>query len=375
MKKLIPVLFLIALASCGKKSDSEKVKSDLKIESLSYTVDTVLVDPGDSILFANRLAISLDKKTLFNFNSRKAELDIIDLDQLVIRDRISFEKEGPLGIGKYASSIQETNSGELFIFGFSDLRKLNKQKDSLTIFQFATAEFGGDGLEEIEELKFSFLVSEDGSKYFAPYGEQGFQKANTGIVIVELATMDLKKVPLDLFERSNQYVRRFIEDGKLQSQSNEMIDIYPLKNKLIISSHNFNEAYLYELGTGLLTHKVFQSELTSNAKKVSEKNTGNTFEEMLEIASEAEKEVDFGTFLYDDKSDRVFRFTRDLDHMIGDSVTYKNILTIFDTDLNPLYEQEVDFRRPGFSFFKDGKLYSYVNVDDELGFAVFTFDF
>jgi hypothetical protein len=30
---------------------------------------------------------------------------------------------------------------------------------------------------------------------------------------------------------------------------------------------------------------------------------------------------------------------------------------------------------PESAFFKDGKLWSYVNVDDELGFAVFTFDF
>ena len=30
---------------------------------------------------------------------------------------------------------------------------------------------------------------------------------------------------------------------------------------------------------------------------------------------------------------------------------------------------------PSYPFFKDGKLYSYVNVEDELGFAVFTFDF
>ena len=30
---------------------------------------------------------------------------------------------------------------------------------------------------------------------------------------------------------------------------------------------------------------------------------------------------------------------------------------------------------PTHYFFKDGKLYSYVNAEDELGFAVFTFDF
>lgn len=374
MKKLLTIFALALLGSCGGKETTGEEQENI-LENLTYTVDTVVVDPGDEILFVNRLAVSSDKKTLFNLNPKKSELDVIDLDQLLVRNRIPLEQEGPQGIGKYAAGIQVTDSGELFIFGFSDLRKLNEQKDSLTIFQFMTAEFRGDGLTENEELKFSFLVSTDGSKYFVPYGEQDFQKANIGLAIVELGSMTLKKVPLDLFQRSHQYVRSFFEDGNLQSQSIEMLDIYQMKDKLIISSHNFNEAFLYDLNTDSLTRKVFHSELTANAKKVSEKNTGNTFEEMLELASEAEKEVDFGTFIYDNKSDKVVRFSRDLDRMIGDSATFKNFITIFDSGLNQLYEQEVDFKKPGFAFFKDGKLYSYVNVEDELGLAVFTFNF
>jgi hypothetical protein len=375
MKKLIPFLSLIFLASCGEKGNSEKSEFNTKIENLSYTVDTLIIDSGEDLLFVNSLVVSPDRKTLFNFNSTKSEIDVIDLDQLFVRRRIPLEKEGPLGIGKYPREIQVTDSGELFIFGWSDLRKLNEPKDSLTIFQFAKTEFSNNGLTENEEIKFSLLVSNDGSKYFAPYGVQDFQKANTGLAIVDLGTMNFKKIPLDLFARSNQYVRSFIEGGKLQSQSMETLQLYQMKDKLIISSHNFNEAFLYDLSTDSLTHKVFSSKLTSNAKKVREKNVGNTFEEMLEMADEAEKEVDFGSFIYDDKSDKVFRFIQDLHRMIGDSAAYKSVITIFDSDLNQLYEKEIDFNRPGFSFFKDGKLWSYVNVDDELGFAVFTFDF
>lgn len=124
-----------------------------------------------------------------------------------------------------------------------------------------------------------------------------------------------------------------------------------------------------------MTYELFNSKLTPNAKKVSERTTVNNIEEMMEIVEEAQKQVEFGNFLYDDKSDKVFRFTTDLDRMIGDSATFKNVITIFDSDLNQLHEEVVDFNRPNFSFFKDGKLYSYVNVEDELGFAVFTFDF
>ena len=166
-----------------------------------------------------------------------------------------------------------------------------------------------------------------------------------------------------------------MENGYLQSQTRETLSYYQLKNKLIISSYNFNETFLYDLTTDSLTHKVFNSKLTPNAKKVSERTTGNSVEEMMEIGEVAQKQVEFGNFLNDDQSDKVFRFTTDLDRMIGDSATFKNVITIFDSDLNQLHEETVNFNKPNFSFFKDGKLWSYVNVEDELGFAVFTFNF
>lgn len=60
----------------------------------------------------------------------------------------------------------------------------------------------------------------------------------------------------------------------------------------------------------------------------------------------------------------------ELDRMIGDSATYTRILTIFDKDLNQLHEEKVDFTEMGsLTFFKDGTLYSYINLEDELGFV------
>jgi hypothetical protein len=40
-----------------------------------------------------------------------------------------------------------------------------------------------------------------------------------------------------------------------------------------------------------------------------------------------------------------------------------------------LGEAEFKIDPNGFKFFKDGKLWSYVNVEDELGFAVMEFKF
>tara|TARA_R110002072_G_scaffold140812_1_gene285325 strand:+ start:7581 stop:8588 length:1008 start_codon:yes stop_codon:yes gene_type:complete len=335
-----------------------------------------MVDPGDGIIYLKRglniAALFTDKKQLFNFNPDIPELEVIDLEKLNVDHRIKMEKEGPLGTGDPRNILISTD-GKIFFTSFVDVREFNAQLDSLKTYTIPKEKF--EGLDADEALGADFHVSADGKFLFVPYGPEDFQKAKNGLAIIDLGTMDLKKVPLDLFERSNEYVRTWIENGNLQSQTRETLNYYQLKEKLIISSHNFNEAVLYDLTTDSLTHKVFKSKLTPNAKKVSERTTGNSFEEMLEIGEEAQKQVEFGNFLYDDKSEKVFRFTTDLDRMIGDSATFKNVITIFDSDLNQLHEEVVNFNRPNFSFFKDGKLYSYVNIEDELGFAVFTFDF
>lgn len=335
-----------------------------------------MVDPGDGIIhlkrWLNTAALSPNKKMLFNFNPDIPEFEVIDLDNLKLDRRIKMEKEGPLGTGDPRSILISTD-GKFFFTSFVDVREFNAQLNSLNTYTIPKEKF--EGLEVDESLAPDFHVSTDGKFLFVPYGPEDFQKARKGLAIVELGTSKLKKVPLDLFERSNQYVRTWIENGNIQSQSRETLSYYQLKDKLIISSHNFNDAFLYNLSTDSLTYELFNSKLTPNAKKVSERTTVNNIEEMMEIVEEAQKQVEFGNFLYDDKSDKVFRFTTDLDRMIGDSATFKNVITIFDSDLNQLHEEVVDFNRPNFSFFKDGKLYSYVNVEDELGFAVFTFDF
>ena len=52
-------------------------------------------------------------------------------------------------------------------------------------------------------------------------------------------------------------------------------------------------------------------------------------------------------------------------------------LFAYDKELNLIGEVELKelITQPEYPFFKDGKLWSYVNVEDELGFAVMEFNF
>jgi hypothetical protein len=86
---------------------------------------------------------------------------------------------------------------------------------------------------------------------------------------------------------------------------------------------------------------------------------------------EKEQEVSFQELFYDPTHEKFWRVSTDLDRMIGDSAVTKKVLTIFDRDLNQLHEEQIKFNISGsLSYFKDGVLHTFFNLDDELGFQL-----
>jgi hypothetical protein len=61
----------------------------------------------------------------------------------------------------------------------------------------------------------------------------------------------------------------------------------------------------------------------------------------------------------------------------GDPSTFEVFLFAYDRNFNVLGETKIKGldQVPGSYFWKDGKLWAYVNVEDELGFAVIDFKF
>jgi hypothetical protein len=97
-------IFLTGLFSCGENDTAQETGSQNILENLSYSVDTLIVDPGEEIInlaFGLRLSdLSPDKKKLYLLNEVNQSLAVIDLDQLRLVDQNQFEKEGPNGIGE-----------------------------------------------------------------------------------------------------------------------------------------------------------------------------------------------------------------------------------------------------------------------------------
>lgn len=84
------------LWACDNKST---VRHDLEREAI-ISVDTVMTDPGDQLIFpyiiSSRSFFTENKRFLFNFNDFDHSLEKIDLDKLELTDKYPFAKDATI---------------------------------------------------------------------------------------------------------------------------------------------------------------------------------------------------------------------------------------------------------------------------------------
>lgn len=369
-------LFALALIgfSCGGNS-SDKDTNPAFLENFSYTIDTVMIDAGEDFIFLQSLnwsSLSHDKSLLYAYNHKDVQLEVVDLNQLRLKEKIKLDKEGPLGVGN-PSSLKISEDGDFFFSGFSGIHQLDPKLETMTLYELRKQKF--ESLATEETLDFDFSISEDGQTAFGAYGVEEEDQARSGLAVISLKDLSLRKIPVKIWEAQQPYVRTLIEDGQMRMKTVERVLKTQVGNRLLLSSGNFNEVYIVDLGTDSVRHISYTSKLTRDMKTAPDQQIANSNKEMAELIKQKQLEVEFKEFHFDEKSRKYFRFSRDVSRTIADSVVYKSVLTLFDEELNQIHEEEVPLDIFGFRFFKDSKLWSYFNVEDELGFAVMDFKF
>ncbi|MFN3757759.1 MAG: DUF4221 family protein [Algoriphagus aquaeductus] len=368
MRKLAVLFLLSVIFSCGGTSSENAESGNFKV-----SIDTVLIDAGDQLIFhqsgLSHTSLSNDQKQLFIF-SPKDEFQIIDLDSLKLNLSIPTQKEGPLGTGMpYA--IQLDQSGRVVLFGFGEVRFFSPNLSVMDLHRLTPETL--DGLNSTDILGFNTKLSEDGVDLYSIYVNT--EQLPQGLAIISFENKQVKKIPFDIASKVLPYIYSLVMDGRLMSRGHDGLFLELIENQLLLSTPYSNEAILFDLEKSTVTIKKFNSELTQDSKPIPVKTEVGSFSELQNLRQEAQKSVTFGPFIFDKKSQRVYRFSQDLDREIDDSLVFKSILTVFDQDFNQLVEQEVSVDPLSKKFFKDGKLWSYVNVEDELGFAVMEFKF
>ena len=108
------------------------------------------------------------------------------------------------------------------------------------------------------------------------------------------------------------------------------------------------------------------------------KNKVGSRAEYEEELKKLTQKISYWSFIWDEKSQRYFRFASRAIGFDQEGWTkdYEIFFMAYSKDLELIGETRLKgLSKTPFGFFKDGKLWSQVNVEDELGFAVFTFDF
>lgn len=374
MKNLFYAFSVLVLFSCGGESE-EKLAEDFS--NITFSMDTVMVDSGEDFINLQSglwmSVISKDNKYLYNWNEQTAELEKVNLDQLTLEDRIKFEKEGPNGVGNYVSWISLFGTDQFLFSNFEDMGLLNSQGEKLKTYKLNGEKFEGDTLQEFESFTRRGIMSDDGNVIYGILGN--WTGKNFYLAKVDYQNKTLKKHELPGFEKLADYAVTLKSDQMMMISAQDQ-SINEVEGKLIISNSAFNTIIVYDMAKDSLYQVNYENKLTKNGKTGKYVTEVESEEDFSKVRNEINQEINFRNPIWDSKNQRYYRFSYESipkENFIDEEEKQKSkvYLTILDKDFKVLGETFVKGLQssPATHFVKDGKIWMYENVDDELGFV------
>ena len=381
MKRLLTISFLALLAACdGKESESNEQGNIL--ENVTFSIDTVVVDAGDEIInlaHGSRFSsVSLDAQKYYHYDYKNTAINEIDLQNLVLSETYPFAKEGPNSIGFNPPTIQPLSDDKfLFVSSGINVGIYNKNGEKEKNLKFNFKEIEGLDIDEGSLITYQAHVSHDEKHLFAlttPYKTS----SDVRLIIINPETKSGKSISLPAMVSTLKF-RVSLQSEKLIMGRGDGIFLKTLNQKLFITSSANSDSYVYDYQTDSLRLVEFPHQLVSPRKSGEIKKVVSDENEFHSEKAKFIYQTSFDKFIWDDKRQQYFRLGYNLIPKEKPELEKESevFLFIYDKDLNLLGETKlynIDTRLES-PFFKDGKLYSYVNIEDELGFAVFTFNF
>jgi len=379
MKNLFYLLLIPLFFSCEKAS-SEKTESGNILENLTFSVDTVLVDSGDDIFILSSVlgtkALNQDKIKLLSFENKPLNLVEVDLNNLKLVSKTPFQEEGPNGVGSNWLRFQLGSDGDLFINGYTTQGIFNTRGELVKSLNVVPEGIDPELANKVQQLYENSVFDFENNRIYSQPPSQGNRKHL--LFIIDPITKELQIEPIPEMKAVREFAGTLVVDG--------IIDFFVVDNnmyienrQLLLTAGAMSAIYRLDLKTNNfefvdIQHKNFpnhmafsvnnspveQAEFNADRKKVYEHL--NYMEPRWDEAREMYMRLGKKTFLGKEK---------------GDPSTYEVFLFAYDQDFNVLGETKIEGLKqvPGSYFWKDGKLWSYVNVEDELGFAIIDFKF
>lgn len=379
MKKLLPLLLLVYLASCEEKAVSEKTQSENILENLTYSIDTVVVDSGDDFInlkFGSLFSfLSPDHRLFYKYDIASMQLKEVDLDLLALTGSYSFEREGPNGVEVYGRTIAPLSNGDFIFGGQQRIGRFSKTGELMPPFDYKLNDLIDDSQSQGDNLIQFTYAEENNMGYFL---ETHSSDPVFNLISINLDEKSSQVIDLPEMDRTNEY-RIVLEKDGFKINWAQVLTVQAIDSKIYITTPVHDGIYRFEPVGKRLDYFSFPLTLTAKEKTKEIKNEVSSEGAMNEQIEIMNSEVRFYELLWDEESNRFYRFSSIAIPSNSSELSTKNevYLSAFDSELNLIGETQLEgiTKIPENPFFKDGKLWTYVNVEDDLGFAVFTFDF
>ena len=374
MKYLILPIFTLLLFSCGESRENH---SGGDYSEISISMDTVIVDSGDEILMAatssNGQFVNLDKTLLYFWDVQSSNLEVIELSALKLIEKKPFERDGPNSVGQYPYKTFIVKEDQI---GFMEWGQLNIADIHGNVLQRIklTDDWLRDKIDEKESLSV-IGFSESGEIMYCGI-QDFFSDLNSDIVHIDLANQTSKLIALPEYQKRENFRVTFKNEsgGFMEIYASEPnLELTHHKGKVIFWSDAFNAIYEYDPKNDSLTYHRITNTLFANEKSGTYTNDVSSSEERTEMETKLNEEVKFTELFWDEKNEVFYRFcSYKLPRIADEKVKSKVFISIINEKFEVIGEKEITEiinSEPTAKFVKDGQIYSYLNIDDELGFV------
>ncbi|SIS63826.1 DUF4221 family protein [Belliella pelovolcani] len=370
MKKQTIFFFVFGLLfSCSQKA------TDDFGEVFSYSLDTLVIDSKDRNLDLSRnitnASLNMEKNTIYLFNKFDHSIDEINLEKLEYVQSIPFDKEGPNGTS-HINYIYALEDDLFFIKGSVKSGVYDKDAKLLKSADWSKVNDGDDFQMIRNELTLEYS---DSMKVFGlPFN---FDRS-ISLDILSVNTHTKETIEIDSEKAYQNNILEFDDDGRYFFL--DPMVYLTSENGYAMVSHDFsNEIYIFNAAGEQVKKVSYEPTLTPKSVKQIDKKEivsvailEKTYQGFLE-------QVKFSPPVWDQENKRYLRLSAQREYtdikpenaFLPQIKETKVFLTVFDDDFNLVLEGEIPelVTESTKYFVKDGKLWVFANLDDEMGFV------
>lgn len=364
---------LSLLTSCR----SEVVKENFS--ALRYSIDTVYIDSKDEIIYLKMRLYTSDYSDsdgmYYNLNNAANQVEQINLNSLELEKIIPFEQEGPNGTGFWTTDLKVTSDQQLFLGGErSGIYSLSGKL--LQSFDWFAIEKENGGLLDEERIDYQTVNPNYPKEVFAIVIND-----KTNSVSLRHLNSSKNSIVIHNIDPNDNY--RTYTLGDLSSYNNwdPLLYIKSINDHVIVSHEYANDFHvLYPLKDSLISIAYKSVLFESKVKPTTEGDLNNSIEDRKKALKSYRSQIAYGPFVFDNKNKLYIRLSASViygekdreGHLLPEIASSTLYISTFDENFNHMLDQEIpELNKIGLPkyFTKDGAVWIYQNIDDELSFV------